>query len=364
MRPAPMAAPRTRLFLTAGSLLLTAVAVFLPLEAAAPAGPAAPAKPAAAAGYGYRLPDGQVSPLWWAEGAYKVMRDDPLPAAKSPGVSISAAGNEFEPFLLVLRPAASLDDVRVSVSDLAGPRGAALPAAAISIRSVEYVRVTTPTDAAAKPGWWPDPLPPVEGPFSAAGGENHPLWITVKVPAEAVPGEYKGLIRLTAGARRQTVPLTLKVRDFALPSRSSIRSSFGLPTEHIRLYHNLETREELEKVVDLYYQDMRDHRVAPTYPFELYPIEVEFDGLPWKGGEFASNNPHGGGRCLKIVDDDHAANVETSSAGTIPVETGEAYSLSLWARAAADGQDATVMLEALDSSGKPVYPCAFLRAFK
>jgi hypothetical protein len=36
----------------------------------------------------------------------------------------------------------------------------------------------------------------------------------------------------------------------------------------------------------------------------------------------------------------------------------------LWARAQAEGQDATVMLEALDAAGKPVIPHAFLRTFK
>ncbi len=347
------------IFLTA-ALWLLASAGALAFAAATPPAPKAPAP----AGYGYRLPDGPFGPLWWAEGAYKVMRDDPLPAAKSPGISIAAARNEFEPFLLVLRPAARLDDLRVAVSDLAGPGGAVLPASSASIKLVEYVRVTIPTDTAAKPGWWPDPLPPCEGPFSAPGGENRPLWITVHVPGEAAPGQYRGTVILTAGSLRQSIPLALTVRSFALPSRPSIRSSFGLPAEHIRLYHNLETRQELEQVVDLYYQNMRDHRVAPTYPFELYPIEVAFSGLPWKGGEFDAANPHGGARSLKIADDDPAANVEASAAAPIPVEPGAAYVLGLWSRGAAEGQDATVMLEALDAAGRPVIPRAFLKTFK
>jgi hypothetical protein len=158
--------------------------------------------------------------------------------------------------------------------------------------------------------------------------------------------------------------VTLAVRNFALPARASIRSSFGLPTDPIRLYHNLETREELEKVVDLYYQDMRDHRVAPTYPFELYPIGAEFTGLPWKGGEFASDNPHGGGRSLKIVDTDTAANEDAAGVSPVPIEPGTAYRLDLWARALVEGQDATVMLEALDGAGKPVIPRAFLKTIK
>jgi len=61
----------------------------------------------------------------------------------------------------------------------------------------------------------------------------------------------------------------IDVWDFALPKTSSIRSSFGLSTEDIKRYHNLETREEVEKVTDLYYQNLRDHRLAPTSPLDL-----------------------------------------------------------------------------------------------
>ncbi len=350
---------RFRSFTAASAAVLAAA-----LVAAVPAVAAYAVKPSPAAGYGYRLPDGPLGPLWWAEGSYKVLRDDPLPAAKSPGISLSAAGGEFEPFLLVLRPGVRLDDVGVHASDLDGPRGAILPASGISIKHVEYVRVTTPTDAAGKAGWWPDPLPPVDGSFAAAGGENHPLWITVRVPAGAAPGEYKGSIRLTAGALRQSIPLALTVRSFSLPDRPSIRSSFGLPSAHIKLYHNLETDDELERVVDLYHQNLRDHRIAPSHPFELYPIEVEFSGLPWRGGEFDAADPHGGGRSLKVVDDDLNANVEASAAEPIEIEPGAAYRLDLWIRAAAEGQEATVLLEALDAAGRPLPAYSFLKVIK
>ena len=42
-----------------------------------------------------------------------------------------------EPFLLVLRPASRLDDVRVAVSDLTGPQGAVLPSSSASLKLVE-----------------------------------------------------------------------------------------------------------------------------------------------------------------------------------------------------------------------------------
>ena len=97
--------------------------------------------------YGYLVQGGAPCAVWWAEGAYKVMRDDPVPAAEQGIVRISAARNEYEPFLVVLSPTTRLDGVRVSAARLAGEKGATIGAANVSICHVEYVKVTTPTDA-------------------------------------------------------------------------------------------------------------------------------------------------------------------------------------------------------------------------
>jgi len=183
--------------------------------------------------YGYLVRGGPPCAVWWAEGAYKVMRDDPVPAAEQGVVRIAAARNEFEPFLVVLRPETRLVDVRVSAGPLTDGQGGMIGPAHVTVCHVGYVKVTTPTDEAGAAGWWPDPLPPYDGPFAAAAGENHPLWITVRVPKEARPGLYKGDIGLAAEGWSCRVPVELRVRSFVLPERSSVRSSFGLPTGDI-----------------------------------------------------------------------------------------------------------------------------------
>ncbi len=306
---------------------------------------------ASARDYGYRLWEGPNAVLWWAEGAYKVMKDDPVPSSSADAVSLACARNEYEPFLLVLRPNIRMNAIRVQVSDLNGPAGAALPAAAISIRHVEYVQVEIPTDAGGKEGWWPDPLPPYQGPFAAPAGENHPLWITVFVPTDAAPGEYAGTITLSSGSWRSAVPLRLKVRNFALPGRPSLRSSFGLPSSFVKRYHNLETNEEVKKVMDLYFQDLKEHRLAPTSPFELYPIETVFSGIPWEGGEFTAGSVHGGKRALTIVDEEPNENVDARTRDMIPVEPGVPYALSWWIKGEVPDREYSVLLEAADAEG-------------
>lgn len=306
-------------------------------------GPAAGAAGPAAPGYGYLVRGGPPCAVWWAEGAYKVMRDDPVAVAVQGLVRLAAARNEYEPFLLVIRPSVRMDAVRVAAGVLTGERGGTIAAADISVRHVEYVKVTVPTDAMGQAGWWPDPLPPYDGPFTAAADENHPLWITVRVPREAVPGLYKGAVTLSAEGWSCRVPVELTVRGFALPERSSVRSSFGLPTGDIKAYHNLETREELEQVVDLYYRDMREHRVAPTSPFELYPMKVVAGGVFWTGGEFVSEDVHGGRRAYKVTDDSAVADIAAEYEVPIPLEGRTALTLEFWARTGAPGQKFTAL---------------------
>ena len=318
----------------------------------------------AAPDYGYLLAEEELCTIWWADGAYKVMRMDPIPKMKKTAVNIACAGNEYEPFLLVLRPKVRMESVRVEAAALRHPSGFEIPAGNISVCHVEYVRITMPTDSTGAPGEWPDSLPPYDGPFTAHPGENHPLWITVRVPPGAKPGLYAGSITLTSGNWRKVVPLALRVWNFSLPEKASIRSSFGLPSQHIKTYHNLETREELEKVMDLYFQNFKDHRVCPTSPLELYPMTVKVSGGQWKGGEFVGEPVRSGRRALKIVDNDVGSNIEARYEDRIPVEPNLPYKLNWYAKTEAENQDYTVLLEGSNAEGISLPARNILKIYK
>jgi hypothetical protein len=315
-------------------------------------------------GYGYLVQGGPPCAVWWAEGAYKVMKDDPVPAAKEGVVRLAAAKNEYEPFLIVLRPEAKLDALRAFAGPFTDAKGTTIGAANISVCHVGYVNVTAPTDALGTAGWWPDPLPPYDGPFTALAGENHPLWITVRVPKDAPAGVYKGGITLTAAGWSCRVPVELRVWGFTLPDKASVRSSFGLPAGDIKAYHNLETREELEKVVDLYYANLREHRVAPTSPFELYPMTITTSGVFWKGGEFVTEGVHGGRRALKVTDDTVERNVAAEYDSTIPTDEHTPLKLTFWARTAEAGQRYTVLCEFTTPEGVWIPAANLLRIFE
>jgi hypothetical protein len=301
---------------------------------------------------GYLLGDDARLSVWWAEGAYKIMKQDPVPEANSTAVRLYCARNEYEPFILVLRPKERLDNVQIEAGPLVGRNGCNLPPVNISVCHVGYVNVVVPTDASGAAGEWPDPLPPYDGPFTLDPGENHPLWITVFVPTEAEPGVYRGMLRLFSGAWKKDIPIVVNVWAFTLPEETHIRSSFGIHTEDVRRYHNLETKEELEQVVDLYYQNLKSHRLAPTSPLSLYPMKVKVKGMPWSGGEFVGEPVHSGRRALKIEDNTISADVEATYQEHIPVEPNTPYELSWFAKAGSEEQDYTVLIQCYDAEGR------------
>jgi hypothetical protein len=315
---------------------------------------------------GLLIKDGPLFSVWWAPGAMKIKKTDLPPVRRAGAVVIRAARNEYEPYQIVLVPKRSVDNVRVEAGPLRQDSGAEIAASNVTVARVGYVKVKQPTDAFGAAGDWPDPLPPYDGPFTARVGENCPLWITVFVPASARAGDYHGTVTLSSEAwpAAAVVPVRLHVWNFTLPATPSIRSSFGLVSSDIKAYHNLTTREELEKVYGLYMENFRAHRVAPTSFADLYPIEVRFSGIPWRGGEFVTNPVHGGRRALKITDASPNEAVEARSAEPIPVTAGVPYRLAWWAMTEKDGQEYTVFLQPFDGRGEPVHRLNLVKVLK
>jgi hypothetical protein len=304
-----------------------------------------------AADFGYLVSQDATAAVWWAEPTHKVSRDRPAPETRQSVVRLSAAGHEYEPFQVVLRPTQTLRGVTASATDLDGPKGARIDASNIRIHLVEYVRVERPTDRAGTPGLWPDPLPPVEGPFDVAANTNQPLWVTVYVPAGTPAGDYRGALQLAAGPWRQEVPVQLRVWDFTLPKETHVKTAFGLNTATIRSYHNLETQEELAKVFDLYLQNFAAHRISPYDPMALAPIRVSFGETTWDGGQQVMEQPFEGKRCLKVVDDSDRSSIGASYRNRVTVDPEAEYILSWAARTEKDGQTYLITLQNYDATG-------------
>jgi hypothetical protein len=146
--------------------------------------------------------------------------------------------HEAEGAQLVVRPEKALTGLTAAAGELRSESGASLPADAIKVLRVGYVNVEIASDETGGTGYWPDPLPPFNGGVSVAAGENQPLWVRVKAPANTAPGLYRGQITVNAEGFTATVPLEVEVYGFSLPDATTCRTLFGLDAGRVWKYQS------------------------------------------------------------------------------------------------------------------------------
>ena len=161
--------------------------------------------------------------LWASDALAKVLRSDTAPASGAGTVSISGARGEIVSGQAVFRPAADVAGAEAAVTDLARRgSGAVIPAGAVRLQWVRYIDITRNSDippderVAQAPASIPDPF--WEAPaIPVRAGTAQPVWLEVRVPADAPAGDYDGRLRVTAGGERLELPVELHVWDFAVP---------------------------------------------------------------------------------------------------------------------------------------------------
>jgi len=202
------------------------------------------------------------------------MQDTPAPNNPAKGVRLYAAGNEYEPFQLILTPKKPLSNIKIVPHTLVGPKSAKIEVWNITVKNVEYVNCTEPTSEDVKPGLYPDPLPD-HTPFPAQPGRNSAVWVTVYVARNIPAGDYRGTIDVIGGGiGKVAVPLSVHVWNFTLPSVSRLRTAYGNSMSWPFIYNNATTLEQRRKVVDLYNLNFWKHRVSPYAPYWGYDIGV------------------------------------------------------------------------------------------
>jgi hypothetical protein len=303
-------------------------------------------------GYGYKISSDKICSVWWAEGAYKVMRDAPFPKREGSVVKIWSAKNEYESFIIVINPAKRMENFRITPNDLTDNRGNRISCEDFTVRKVEYVKVTKPTDSYGYPGWWPDPLPVYDKPGDILPSENQPFWITVKVPVSTGAGLYSGELLLSSHGWNLKVPIQLKVWDFTLPKTASMRSGFGMDMNTIKKYENITDPEDERKTFEYYMESFRDYKISPYDPFEYSPIKEMIKGVAWKGGYFDSNEKYAGTYSYRLVDNSSTSNPDGSITSLIPVINRTVYKLCWYSKSLKDKQSYVVGIECYNAEKK------------
>ena len=196
-----------------------------------------------------------------ADTLEKVFRDEPWHRPPTTGLTVEAARNEVEGVQLVV--VAGKEGVRsatLEVNDLVGESGGTIPRSSITWHIVGYVQTEQPAYKVSKVGWWPDPLLP-PGRFDVTAGQVQPLWINVRVPVDTRPGLYHGTVTLrTADAQATSVPLDVRVWNFAIPVRQHLETCFPLRPDELQNFYRLPA-----VPIDMYEQWIDfclDHRIS------------------------------------------------------------------------------------------------------
>ncbi len=174
----------------------------------------------------------------WASSVEKVIpREMPLDQLDlSPEMTLRVARRETESVQVVVVPfAKDLEEVSVTIATpFLNQAKKPLPASAITITPVGFVKTETPAYDYSFVGWWPDPLLSFLNSVDIKKQEAQSFWLRVRPEAEVPAGTYQGEILITAKGQEETRrKLTIHVRDFTLPPVAPIPVVFPAPTEGI-----------------------------------------------------------------------------------------------------------------------------------
>ena len=192
-------------------------------------------------------------PVWVASGLVRVGKTEAPGMVSSIDLS-GARGEIVDAQIIVHAPASGLTNVNVSALDLTAPGGGTIPAANITLYREYYVTVTGTANygGGSNPplgsGAYPEPLIPFNDPETGAAlcdssatlkacnasiiaGENQPYWIDISIPhgtATSPSGTYTGNISITSTQGTVTIPVSLTVWNFELPTQPSELSLWTL----------------------------------------------------------------------------------------------------------------------------------------
>jgi hypothetical protein len=165
---------------------------------------------------------------------------DPAEALRP--IEIAAARNGAFSGQVVVGSREAIRGLAATAAKLTHPAGGAIGAEAVQVRYARpgdhsathnenhRIRAGIPHERLRRRFDGLEETPPAEVPVDEkAGGAVQPIWLTVRVPRDARPGDYAGKLTLRAdGTGPVDVPVRLHVADWTLPDPNDYRSHIGL----------------------------------------------------------------------------------------------------------------------------------------
>ena len=142
-----------------------------------------------------------------------------LPFRAQP-VVLRAARGEWESFQFVVTAGEKpIENLQITPNGLATIGAEFVESKQFSLWRENYVYVEKPSgNRELRPLWWPDALLPLEKTTRIEAGKSAVFWATIRVPADAVAGDYFGELDVSADGENRRLALTLRVDDQTLPA--------------------------------------------------------------------------------------------------------------------------------------------------
>jgi len=192
-----------------------------------------------------------------------------LPDKQAGEVRVFGVRNEVVSAQCVVRANADLKDLTVATGPLqqAGA-SATLPAEAVEWNFVESIFIEENTRKVDKndltrpaPARFPDLLSD-ERQCALAKGSLKAVYVTVRIPQDAKPGEYRGEVSVRSGDAGATLPLVVTVYPLVMPEDRHVMVTEWFTTRHFQRHHGIdpEDPDAFFKMLKISAENMADHR--------------------------------------------------------------------------------------------------------
>ncbi len=189
--------------------------------------------------------------IWQEDENRKIFPDSKLPGKEANGpVRVDLAQGEYGSFQIAVTPDEALHQIGWTWADF--------PEADITLacRKVEMVPMNQVHGPFGTLGLNPDPLTE-KLPCDIAGETHQAFWFTVHAPIGQEPGIYQNTLVLDSeGEEMCSVPMEIRVRDFALPQKPSIDVHSGFRASLVRLAES----GDIDTAIRRYYRSYFEHR--------------------------------------------------------------------------------------------------------
>lgn len=204
-----------------------------------------------------------------------------LESFQSEPVDLRAVRGEWKNFQIVVQAGdESLPQIEIAASDLQHHNGPTISATNIHLFWENYVYVSHPSgNRRLEKLWWPDALipPRLQTDTALAPQKSRVLWINMRVPEDALSGEYNGQIQIRANQETKSITIRLQVENSTLPA-PTMRANVALYYEVLRDWYAKNARvlnaEEFAQLKKSYYNFLLDYRI------NAYDLPVD-----WKSDE-------------------------------------------------------------------------------